>query len=113
MQRAVEVGLVHDGEFAQILNALAHGLALEAGGKELEIGDIFAQRGAGLAAFFKDLGQAELRFGGDFPLTRCQFAIERDGLFVIAGRAIEFGQVGADGVGSRVGFLQIAAIPSD
>ena len=40
------------------------------GGKELEIGHVFAQRSSGLCALLKDLGQTKLRHGEQVRILR-------------------------------------------
>ena len=90
LQRAVETGQIHDGEFAQIFDALLHLLALATPGKELEIGDVFAQRRPRLCASLKDLRQSESRPGSDWVLPRSQRPVKLYGLFKVAGQGVEF-----------------------
>ena len=65
--------------------ALLRRLDLATPGKELEIGDVFAQRCPRLCASLKDLRQSESRPGSDWVLARSQRAVKLYGLFKVAG----------------------------
>ena len=111
----VEACQIHDGEFAQVLDALADLFALVAGGEKFEEGYVFAQRSPRLSALLKDPGQARLCLSCHPALRRGQLTVERDGFFTVAGRGVELGQFEADsiGVSDQISFLQVAAIPGD